>query len=144
MNTKTIKLDPKGLKKGTFVMVEIGKNHFEIGITQMVELQKNKKVPKVLILTAAGFNDITPIFNKIRTPFLPNAHEDVFLKQYLLYSVETKVVVALLAQQKQYLQHHLPEKKAELEAFEKLENILAELCLDDNEFNKRAKVKTKN
>ncbi len=132
MNTKTIKLDPKGLKEGTFVMVEIGKNHFEIGITQMVELQKNKKVLKVLILTAAGFKDLTPIFNKkIPTPFLPNAREDIFLKQYLLYSVETKVVIALLAQQKQYLQHHLPEKKAELEAFKKLEKFVMNLCLNN-------------
>ena len=129
MNTsEIIKLDPdKVTAKGIFVLVQKSEEYFEIGITRMVELQKDKKELKILLLTDSDFEKIPPTFDAKIPPFLPKPYEDVTLEQHPIYPIQANDVDALLALQKEHLQKNLPAKQKELNAFERLEIFLAEL-----------------
>jgi hypothetical protein len=121
-------LDPTQPTKDTFVVVEEQENCFEIGIVRETELQKGKKELKILMLTAGGFTTNPPVYDKIWNPFLPNPTEEIALDKHPLSPIDPYLIVELLTQQKQYLEKKLPDSRSELEAFEKLEESLMNVC----------------
>ena len=130
MNNTTSKLDSQKLQKGRYVLVETRENSFEIGIVREIELKVNEKNLKILILTDADFETLPPMFDPDWLPFLPNGTRDVDLDAHPVYSIETKEVISLIAQQKQYLEHQLPAKQTEFDEFKKMEEMLLNLYLE--------------
>jgi len=125
-----MKLSTSSLGKGTFVFVETRNKCYEIGIVRESELRINDKKLQILILTDADFKtSLPPIFDEDWPPFLPNGTREVDLNAHTVYSIEPQEVLDLLAQQKKFLKERLPEKQAELDAFENFEEELMTVCL---------------
>lgn len=113
-------LTPEECKKGIFVLLKESKDCFEIGI---VNEEANSKELKIWVLTAGAFSTNPPVYDeKIKNPFLPNSNEMIALDAYPIYPLDANVVIELLNQQK-------PETQAELEAFERMEESLMNLCM---------------
>ncbi len=98
------KVNTEMLVPGIFVLVEMEKDYFEIGISREYDLNGTTKELKILLLTDSEFKELPPKFDPEWLPFLDVITSYVGPKDHNLYSLDPAIVHQLLAEQKKFLE----------------------------------------